>query len=794
MKQITALVLILTLLMGLLAGCTQKTPTPTQPTIQTDPTAPTQTEPTVSLVPTEPHPEAADISVHEVMPDNKKLCMGHENDWVELYNREEDAVVLDGYFLTDDPAKPEALSLAGMTIPADGYLVITLDDAAPFRLAKDGEAIYLTFDGAVISGFRFGAVDDGESFDENGVCRYPTPGQANTEEGYYAYLQTITLPELIISEVMSSNSKYLPVGGEYYDLVEIKNNSNNPIDLSAYTLTDKHSEPARYQFPAVTLQPGEFFVVYCSGETKLGKAHTSFKLSADGETVYLTKNGVFIDTLTIPADLPKNESYGRVGNIPYYLEAPTFGAENAAGYKAAMAVPAADLPSGLYESAVNLTLSGDGDIYYTLDGSCPTLESTKYEGPIVIDGVTTVRTFCTNGTRTSAITAYTYLVGVSHTLPIVSIAIPQEQLTGEAGVLNHIEQDYEYEAMLTMIEGGEEKFSVPFGFRLHGNDSRKAAKQNFQLRFRSEYGASKLEYKLFDDLDITEFNSLLLKGGSERWAANMLCDEIATGITHQTTNLYTQAMKPVVLYLGGEFWGVYFFRERFSDEYVASHLGVSAESVDLLHSTTGSIQNGSNADFLALREFVKNNDMSLDENYAYLAEQIDVLSLIDWYVCRSYVGDHDFDNIRRFRSSEADGKWRWMYFDLDWSFWGRPDDQPVTWALNEYCGEKRLINAVLANEAGRDLFLKRYAQLMGTVLNEEYIIGKIDSVVEIILPEMEKDRQRWECSYEGWENSVENMRKYVRDGVRTQGVLNDIQRYFALTDAEMEHYFAELMQ
>ena len=790
MKRSIALLLVLILLTGLFSACAPHSDRPNNTTENTVETSVSQsdTEPTVSTTEVT-LPNAADVVINEVMPDNKKVVLGHENDWIELYNREDIQVTLDNYYLTDDLTKPDALSLSGITICADSYLVITLDETAPFRLSDNGETVYLTYGGTVISQLVFGIPGHGEAFDQNGICQYPTPGYANTQEGYNAYLQELSLPELIISEVMSSNSKYLPVGGECHDMVEIKNNSNSAIDLSQYTLSDKHSEPLRFAFPEFILQPGEYYVVYCSGSINLGKNHTSFKLSADGETVYLGKNGTYIDALTVPPNLAKNASYGRVGNIPMYLQSPTFGEENTAGYETALAVPVASVASGIYDKPFTLTLSGEGDIYYTLDGTRPSSYSRKYTAPINIDGVTTVRTFCTNGTQTSATAAYTYLVGVSHTLPVVSIAIPEEDLRGDSGILNHIDQNYEYEAMLTMIEDGVEKFSVPFGFRLHGNDSRKHLKQNFQLRFRSEYGVGKLNYKLFDDLDITQFNSLLLKGGSEIWATNMLSDEIATGIAHGNTNLYTQAMKPVVLYLGGKFWGVYFFRERFSDDYVASHLNVSEESVDLLHSRGAWVQTGSDKDYAALKAYVETHDMRLDENYAYLTERIDVLSLMDWYICRSYVGDHDTDNIRRFRSTEHDGKWRWMYFDLDWSFWPHENDRPITWIMNSNAGDKLLINAVLENAQGKDLFLKRYAELMKTVLNEDYIISKIDAVVAQILPEMEKDRKRWGVSLAAWEKEVEKLRAYVRDGARDQQVLADLKDYFDLTDAQMRNYF-----
>ena len=729
---------------------------------------------------------AYDLRITEVMADNKDLLLGGDLDWIELYNREEKTVSLDGYYLTDNPEKPNALSLAGKTIPAGGYLVIALDTAAPFHLSSSGETVYLTYGGKKVAELSYGAVIDGESYSSEGACRWATPGFANTEDGYLSYLDTLTLPDLILSEVISSNESHLPQDGECYDLVEVQNISDKTVNLAEYTLSDKRKELDRYQFPDVTLAPGEFYVIFCSGVPSNGKDHTSFKISSDGETMYLAKGGKVTDLLRVPGDLKRDESFGRDGNRPVYLTTPTPGAANTGGHITGVALPVANLASGVYQDKITVELSGAGKIHYTLDGSHPNEKSPVYQEPLVIDSVTTIRAFCVDNGRSSALAAYTYIVGATHDLPVVTIAIPEESLSGSKGVLNNVSKDYEYEAVLTLIEDGEEKFSVPFGFRLHGNDSRNCPKQNFQLRFRSEYGAGKLKYALFDNREFAEYNSLLLKGGSEDWNNSIMRDEVCTAIVDGTTALYAQAIKPCVLYLGGEYCGIYYLRERFSDEYVESHTGVSADSVNLLYSN-GGVQNGSSKDYDALLSYVKNHDMSKSEHYKYLCDKVDITSLMDWYICRSYMGDKDLANIRYFNSLESDGKWRWMYFDLDWALY-HTDDRPLHSTLLDN-GKHPLILAALESKEGREAFLRRYAELMNSVLNEEYIIGIIDSLAASVESEVERDRARWGSSVTKWNNSVENLRAYFRDGARDKNVLKDIKDYFNLSDSQMKSYF-----
>ena len=154
------------------------------------------------------------------------------------------------------------------------------------------------------------------------------------------------------------------------------------------------------------------------------------------------------------------------------------------------------------------------------------------------------------------------------------------------------------------------------------------------------------------------------------------------------------------------------------------------------------------------------------------------------------MGDKDLANIRRFRTTEGDGKWRWMYFDLDWAFYHTTDD-PISSLLTNHNGEPVLMNALLAHPDGREAFLRRYAQLMDTVMNGEHICSVMDSVAADIKSEIPRDRERWGSSVEAWESSLQRIRDYFADGKRDARVLADIQSYFGLTSEQMQDYFGD---
>lgn len=759
--------------------------------------APTVTPaPTAELASDKPD----ELYLSEALSNNDSLWAMDFCDYVELYNGGESALLLSDFYLSRSAYDPYQCRLPDVLLEPDGYAAFRCDGVEiTFNLPKDGCYLYLTrYDGVRCDEADLPAMEDNVWQMEQGLTTLPSPGYPNTAEGAAAY--RASLPQtLVINEVVASNSTLLPVGEEYYDLIELYNAGDAPVELSAYSLSDKKKEPFLWRLPEHTLAPGECYVVYASG---LGGEHASFKVSADGETLYLTADdGACADALTVPA-LQPDISYGRSGGALCFFDAPTPGRPNPEGATGITPTPSASAPTGLYSAPFTVTLHGDGALYYTLDGSAPTSESALYTGEsIPIGGSATLRVVAiAENQLPSDICTCQYLFGAErYELPIVTVSSAPGTVTGQNGIYEQWESKSREAAVnLALIEDGQTRFSIDCGLKIHGQGSRALSKKSFQVRFRGKYGQPTLSYKLFDDLAVQSFHALILRSGSEDGNRAFLRDEFLTSLTAESMpDVLCQAYKPVNLFIDGEYFGVYYLRERITDDYAAAHLGGVARDIDMVNGWSR-CEHGSADDWLRLVRFCRRNSLADEANYQTVASQICVESFMDYYIARAYTGDRDYANIRHCRSAGGDGRWRIVNFDLDWGF-GTDPAGLITYlgSVSDSSSQNTVvINALLQNPRFRQQMIERLAMHLRTTYQPERVLAHLEAMVAQLRHDMPFNQERWGYSMENWESHLQYLRDFVRSGDsdRVSTMVRDAQRSFHLTDEEMTRYFGDLWE
>ena len=156
---------------------------------------------------------------------------------------------------------------------------------------------------------------------ENGVFEKTdlyTPGFPNTEEGHAAYMSSYLIESgtLVISEICPApRSGLREEDGELSDWIELKSNSNAPIALDVFALSDNEDRPIKWVFPEdAVIAPHGRYLVFASGKNRENAGnipHTNFSLAGEGETVTLsTVQGQLLDRVTYP-NMPVDHSFGR---------------------------------------------------------------------------------------------------------------------------------------------------------------------------------------------------------------------------------------------------------------------------------------------------------------------------------------------------------------------------------------------------------------------------------------------------------------------------------------------------
>lgn len=122
-----------------------------------------------------------------------------------------------------------------------------------------------------------------------------------------------------INEILISNSTTIAdEDGDYEDWIELHNPTETEVNLNNWGLSDNLAQPFKWMFPEVTLQPGEYLLVWASGKDRHsgGSLHTNFRLNSSGEELLLHDAlGIKRDELE-PTAVPTDHSYGRTRDDP----------------------------------------------------------------------------------------------------------------------------------------------------------------------------------------------------------------------------------------------------------------------------------------------------------------------------------------------------------------------------------------------------------------------------------------------------------------------------------------------
>lgn len=649
-----------------------------------------------------------------------------------------------------------------------------------------------------------------------------------------------------LNEIMTDNASLIQdEDGDFSDWIEIYNDQDVPLELTGWALSDDPNQLDKWRFPSYSVLPGAYILVFASDKDKKSGAffHTNFKLKSSGETLYVSNpNNELVATIEIPP-LGVHSSFGRSpnGEGPFDIFFTSSPWENNNNKILEVKLSCSQI-SGFYDSYPSIAISGhkqSDELYYTLNGSTPVPGSDYtflYENAFILPEINTEEHIYTNipssppyesihpwrsrnlslpkaivlrvasfqnGVQNSLVLNRSFFIQTKHDLPIVSLMVDScdffnynkglyvpgqylEEDLQKSG--NYYQTGKDWERLCSFqyfSKNGKLELEQQAGVRIHGNLSRIFPQKSLRLYARSEYGENVFSYKFFSDREFDQYKRLILRTPQVSQRAAFFKDALVhewaknLGLNHMSS-------QASVVYLNGEFWGIYTIRERLDHFYLEMHYGAQNNEFDYL-SGIGDILEGNATDYNKLVQYLRNYDLSEKEHYNWIDSHIDLSNYIDYVILESYISNIDWpgNNLEYWKKSGE--KWKWLIIDTDASLGdpyynmlehastteGMPFENPEWSTL--------LFRSLLTNESFKERFISRYLQLIEEQFSYDKLAPMIQKYEAIYFPEIKNQTKRWgfPASTDAFNDAITDLHYFLKN--RPCIVKNQLESFFETT-------------
>ena len=261
-------------------------------------------------------------------------------------------------------------------------------------------------------------------------------------------------------------------------------------------------------------------------------------------------------------------------------------------------------------------------------------------------------------------------------------------------------------------------------------------------------------------------------------------------------NVAFQESRCCIVYLNGEYWGLYGIRTDFDDEWFASRYGVDKDNVILYKDkdgTEGKLDVGELPEgvsdqyyyFNDLKEFfAAHEDLKSDEDFNEFSKLVDTDSFLNYFAAEVWVNNNDwpYHNWSMWRTIEdegseyGDGRWRMALYDLDYCG-GYADRDTIADAMVSDGIEGGLLDTsvpwmapkcfayLMTNDGFREAYKEKLIEMSADLFTEENIEYYFDKYKGTYSPLWEQQYNRFpsEGSAEEADEQITKLKWFMLD-------------------------------